>query len=100
MPMLNDSEIDEIAETFTELAPLASNPRSRELLRRLVVVDLLVRGQVSGTPLTDADAMDEVWSGLVKRHGMPDRGFPDAREVALLKLGEQELLGGNRLESN
>ena len=79
--------------------PLASNPRSRELLRRLVVVDLLVRGQVSGTPLTDADAMNEVWSGLVKRHGKSDRGFPDAREVALLQLGEQELLGGNRLKA-
>ena len=37
----------------------------------LVVIDLLVRGRVSGTPLTDADAMMAVWSGLV-----PDRQPP------------------------
>ena len=97
VPPLSDPEIEEIVGTFSELAPLNANPRSREILRRLVVVDLLVRGQVSGTPLTDADAMNEVWSGLVRRGEMSDRGIPDAREAALLKLAELDLCGGDRL---
>ena len=61
------------------------------------MMDLLLRGQVSGTPLTDADAMSEVWSGLVRRRGLSDRGFPDARETALLRLAELELDKGDHL---
>ncbi len=94
---LNDSELREVVETFPELRRLDANPRSRELLRRLVVVDLLVRGQVSGTPVTDADAMNEVWRGLVRRREMADRGLPDARAMALLRLAELELGDGDRL---
>ena len=99
VPPLGDSEIDEIVATFSELAPLNANPRSRELLRRLVVVDLLVRGRVSGIPLTDAAAMSEVWSGLVRRREMSDRGYPDAREIELLRLAEQELGDGEDLDT-
>ena len=95
---LDDSEIDDIVGTFSELERLNANPRSRELLRRLVVVDLLVRGQVSGTPLTDADAMNEVWSGLIRRREKLDRGFPDARETTILRLAELELDDGERLD--
>ena len=97
VPLLSDSEIDELVGTFPELARLNADSRSRELLRRLVVVDLLIRGQVSGTPLTDADAMNEVWTGLVRRHERSDRGSPDARETALLRLAELELDKGERL---
>ena len=95
---LRDSEIDELARTFTELDRLNSIPKSRELLRRLVVVDLLVRARVSGTLRTDVDAMNEVWSGLVRRHEINDRGFPDARETALLRLAELELGESERLD--
>lgn len=98
VPPLGDSEIDEVVGTFSELERLKSNPRSRELLRRLVVVDLLVRGQVAGTPLTDADAMNEVWSGLIRRRKMSDRGYPDARETTLMRLAELELGEGERLD--
>ena len=83
---LTDAEINQIVKTFGELAKLGADPRSRELLRRLVVVGLLVRGGVGGVPLSDADAMREVWSGLVRRRGMSDRGSPDARESVLLRL--------------
>lgn len=99
VPQLSDAEIDEIVTVFPELRNLGSNPRSRELLRRLVVVDLLVRGRVSGVPLTDADAMSEVWSGLVRRRGRTDRGFPQAREFALLRIAESELTGSDRLDA-
>ena len=98
VPPLSNSEINEVIETFSALRRLGANPRSRELLRRLVVVQLLVRGRISGTPLTDADAMNEVWSGLVRRYGALDRGSPDARETALLRLAELELGKGERLE--
>ena len=98
VPPLDDSELDEIVGIFPELVPLNANPRSRELLRRLVVVDLLVRAKVSGIPLTDADAMKEVWFGLVRRREMSDRGFPDARETALLRLAALELGESERLE--
>ena len=95
---LSDSEIEEIVAAFPELRALSSNARSRELLRRLVVADLLVRGGVSDVPLTDADAMSEVWSGLVRRRERTERGFPQARELALLKFAELELTGGDQLD--
>ena len=98
IPPLTDAEIVEIGETFTELRRLYANPRSREILRRLVVVDLLVRGRVRDVPLSEADAMREVWSGLVRRREMSDKGSPDAREFALLRLAELELTGGDCLQ--
>ena len=96
--LLTDTEIGEIVETFTELDNLNANLRSRELLRRLVVVDLLVRGGVRGVPLSDADAMREVWSGLVRRRELSDRGSPDARELVLLKLATLALSGVDDVE--
>ena len=48
---LTDTEIDEIVDSFPELVTLSANPRSRELVRRLVVIDLLVRGRVRGVPI-------------------------------------------------
>ncbi len=95
--LLTDTELDQIVETFPELEGLTLNSQSRELFRRLVVIDLLVRGQISGVPLTDADAMLEVWSGLVRRHERSDRGLPDARESVLLQLANLSLNSGDRL---
>jgi hypothetical protein len=98
VPPLTDAQIDEVVATFSELAVLAANPRSRELLHRPVVVDLLVRGGLGGIPLSDADAMRQVWSGLVRRHEQSDRGTPDAREFALLRLADLALSGGHALD--
>jgi hypothetical protein len=88
---LDDRQLEEVAEAFPSLAQLVASPRPRELLRRLVVVDLLVRSEVSGLPLSDVDAMRQVWTGLVRNHGRRDRGLPDAREQVLLRLAEREL---------
>ena len=96
---LDDTELDEIVAAFSELSNLSSNPRSRDLLRRLVVVDLLVRGRPAATPLNDADALREVWSGIVRQHERSDRGHPGDREVVLLELADSALTGGNRLEA-
>ena len=98
IPPLTDAEVDDVVATFSELVALAADTRSRELLRRPVVIDLLVRGGLAGTPLSDADAMRQVWSGLVRRHDQSDRGKPDARELALLRLGDLALCGGNALD--
>ena len=59
---------------------------------------LLIRGHVTGIPLTDADAMTEIWSGLVRRRELHERGSPDARELVLLQLADLELKGSNRLD--
>ena len=95
---LTDTELGEIVKAFPELGGFTSNPQSRELLRRFIVVALLVRGHLSGVPLTDADAMREVWSGLVRRQERSDRGHPDARESVLLRLADLSLNGGDRLD--
>lgn len=96
---LTDTELDEIVKAFPELERLYANSRSRELLRRLVLVDLLVRGGQPGVLLSDADAMQEVWSGLVRRRGRSDRGHPDARATVLLRLAEISLSGDERLDA-
>ena len=93
---LTDSEIDQIVDRFPELSKLKSNARSRKLLGRLVIAGLFVRGRVRGVPLTEADAMQEVWAGLVRRHEKADRGAPVARDVPLLRLADFELYGGDR----
>ncbi|AUG76091.1 hypothetical protein CFP65_1181 [Kitasatospora sp. MMS16-BH015] len=98
VPLLTDAQVTEVASVFDELSALAADLRSRELLRRPVVVDLLVRGGVKATPLSDADAMQHVWSRLVRRQGYPERGIPDARDIALLRLAALELGHGDALE--
>lgn len=91
IPILTDVQLDELVAAFPELAALAADLHARELLRRLVVVDLLLRGGVSGLPVTDGDAMEQVWAGLVRRHEQADRGTPDAREAVMLRLADLEL---------
>ncbi len=97
VPPLADSEIGELVASFPEFAKLNSEERSRDVLRRLVVVDLLARSGLRGVPLTDTDVMNEVWSGLVRRRERTDRGSPDARELAMLSLADLDLRGGDRL---
>ena len=96
--LLTPAELDEIVGKFPELKGLTTNPRSRELMRRLVVLDLLIRGGLTGLPMSDADAMQEVWSGLVRRREKSDRGRPDARETVLLRLAHLSLFAGDRLD--
>lgn len=98
VPPLSDPEVEDVLTVFQELLPMAANARSRELLRRPVVVDLLVRGGVQETPLSDVDAMEQIWSGLVRRHGASDRGTPDARDLAMRLLARQALDGSDEMD--
>ena len=99
VPPLTDEQVETVIATFGELSLLAQNPRSRELLRRPVVVDLLLRSGISGTPLSDIDAMQHVWRRLVRRDEQRDRGTPDARELAMLRLADLALFGGDPLDA-
>ncbi len=90
---LSDERLTEIVTAFPGLRHLAETPRSRELLRRLVVIDLLVRSGIAGLPLSDADAMREIWTGLVRRREQRDRGLPDAREQVMLRVAAHALSG-------
>lgn len=96
---LDDAEIDALLVTFPELSVLAENERSRDLLRRPIVFDLLARGDLQGVPFSDADAMFQIWSGLVHKPGNADRGAPHAREAVLLQLAEASLAGSNGLDA-
>lgn len=98
VPPLSDAQIETVVGEFPELEAMAANPRSRELLRRPVVVDLLVRGGVGGVPLSDFDAMQQIWDALVRRRGAVDRGTPVGRDVAMQLLARHELQGGVELD--
>jgi hypothetical protein len=95
---LSDEQVDQVVAAFGELEPMAANVQSRELLRRPVVIDLLVRGGVQGLPVSDFDAMQQVWTRLVLRRGPNGRGTPLAREAAMLLLARLALHGGNALD--
>jgi hypothetical protein len=93
VPSLTDAQINVVVGEFGELEAMAGNPQSRELLRRPVVVDLLVRGGVQGVPVSDFEAMREVWAGLIM-HNAPDRGTPGARNLVMLQLARHVMHGG------
>ena len=80
VPSLGDSEIDKIVRTFSELAPLNANPRSRDLLRRLVM-----RQTAEGHPLRIL-----LSQRLVEKHfrisAASTRAQPPAREEFIERL--------------
>ena len=78
----------------------ATNPRSRGAAPQAGRCRPTCPGRHSpGVPLSDADAMQQVWSGLVRRHEQSDRGTPDARQIALLRLANLALCGGDALHA-
>jgi predicted DNA binding CopG/RHH family protein len=89
---LSDEELADVLGAFPQLGRLMKNPRSRELLRRPVIIDLLVRSGGTGTPVSDAEAMQEIWAGLVRGRERTHHGSPEAREQVLLALAEGQLV--------
>lgn len=90
---LEDSDLEQVSTSHPRLQALFSTERSRDLIRRPVIADLLVRAQVSVDAVTEVDAMAQVWSILVRRNERNDHGAPDARDFTL-KLLAQHALGG------
>jgi len=98
IPKLTDPQVDQVVSEFGELITLAANSHSREILRRPVVIDLLVRSGNFGVPLSAAEAMNQIWDGLILHTTTSERGTPRARETAMLLLAKLALLGGEPLE--
>ncbi|QNG36297.1 hypothetical protein F1C76_06560 [Geodermatophilaceae bacterium NBWT11] len=93
VPGLTDGDLEELQSSFPHLQQLAANPQARDLIQRPVVADLLVRAGGAGVPITDADAMLEIWEQLVRRGGRSDRGRPEARDAVMRALAMQSLDG-------
>jgi hypothetical protein len=88
---LTDAELNEVVRAFPQLRRLVDEPRAKELLRRPAVVDLFVRSESSGLPLSEADALDIVWTKLVRNAERTTRGLPDARDQVMCQLAMQQL---------
>lgn len=92
---LDDVELDAVVEKYPSLERLASNPRSRELLRRPIIVDLLRSAGDPGLPLTEAQAFDQIWLQLVRNQERTQGGTPDARQEVMLRLAEYAIRGAD-----
>ncbi|WP_285628255.1 hypothetical protein [Kineosporia sp. NBRC 101677] len=95
---LSDPEVDEVSAAFPALAPLLRHPRSKRLLRRPYLVDLLVRSQASpgdGDVLGEEDVTAIVHEKVVRRSGglVPGLGSPHDRGVAWSQLAEAVIAG-------
>lgn len=92
IPPLNDEEITRVANEVTSLRGLLRNLSQRSLLRRLVVLDLLVRANVTlDGSLTGWGCLEIVWRGLVRRNENSAFGSPEGRQRVLLTLAQNEL---------
>ena len=95
---LKDEDLKEMAGAFPQLQSLMANAHSRELLRRPIVADLLVRAGPADHPLSDADALKIVWTKLVRADGRTERGTPDSRDQVFRRLARHQLQPGSASE--
>ncbi|MGW8375457.1 ATP-binding protein [Streptomyces sp. ODS28] len=99
VPPLDDAEICEVLRAAPQLAHLAGQDRSCWLLRRVLLIDLLLRSARRGAALpqtlvSEADVYLHVWQTLVLNRGESVQGaVPDDREAALVCLAEEGLTG-------
>ena len=91
--LLTDDEIALIGARFPRLAAIAGNAASRELLRRPVVADLLVRARFEGNILSEVGAMTAIWSGLIRKSDRLPGAEAEARERVVRALAADALLG-------
>ncbi|MFD1547313.1 hypothetical protein [Nonomuraea guangzhouensis] len=97
VPPLDDKEIETILASAPELAVMAEDMRSRWLLRRLGLVNLLLRAARRGAVLPDAlacesDVYKVYHSAVVLNLGMAVNGVPpDDRAAALGTIAERML---------
>jgi hypothetical protein len=92
---LDDAELAVVAEHFPSLQRLASDARGRELLRRPIVVDLLGSAGDPGLPLSESQALEHIWSHLVRNQERRQDGMPDARQDVMVRLAEHAVRGGD-----
>lgn len=93
---LSVGDVEYLARSFPALARLLDR-RSRWLLRRVGLVDLLLRGgpvaPLRDGALSEADVFYACWRGWVRRDeaSPPGGPSPDARERALLDVARERL---------
>ncbi|MFK0235331.1 hypothetical protein [Streptomyces vinaceus] len=100
VPPLDDREIDDVLRAAPHLAQMADDNRSRWLLRRLKIIDLLLRSTGRGGVLparlrSEADVYRHVWFALVLNNGVQlSAGLEaGARGRTLATLAEARLTG-------
>jgi hypothetical protein len=96
---LTSEEIEKVVAAIPQLAQLAGDVRASWLLRRLGLVELLLRTAGSGSTLPDslsseAEVFRTVWAGLVRRNErMLGNVSPDDREAALASVARRLVTG-------
>ncbi|RCG25925.1 ATP-binding protein [Sphaerisporangium album] len=95
---LSNPEVDEVSGAFPALAPLLRHPRSKRLLRRPYLVDLMVRSQAApqeGEALGEEDVLAVVHEKVVRRSEglVPGQGSAHDRDVAWNTLAEAVIAG-------
>jgi len=100
VPSLTDEELCGVRQAFAELNRLAADDRSAWLLRRLGIIDVLLRGNaVASLPdgsLSEVGVFGAVWHAWVRNGDQPSPGgaTPDGREDAMTGLARLRLAGG------
>ncbi|WP_198947325.1 hypothetical protein [Cellulosimicrobium sp. KWT-B] len=87
MDPLGDDDVAVVADAFPLLRPVLRDLPKNSLLRRPVVLDLLARTGVKleGT-LSEWDALNLVWTAVVRGEGRPGVGSAEARAQTLLAV--------------
>jgi hypothetical protein len=99
VPSLTDEELRDVRQAFGELNRLAADDRSSWLLRRLGIIDVLLRGNaVASLPdgsLSEAGVFGAVWHAWVRNHDQPSPSgaTPDGREDVMTGLARLRLAG-------
>lgn len=100
IPPLTDEELSGVRQSFAELSRLDADDRSAWLLRRLGIIDVLLRGNaVASLPdgsLSEAGVFGAVWHAWVRNRDQPAPGgaTPDGREEVMTGLARLRLAGG------
>ncbi|MFW3470690.1 hypothetical protein ACN24M_04545 [Streptomyces microflavus] len=98
VPRLTPAEITRLVEAFPQLRQWAGDERTRWLLGRPGLVDMLLRsGPGVAAPegaASEADLFAAVWRNLVRRREVMTAGgpSPDARDQSLQALARRQLL--------
>lgn len=96
---LAPDEIAELAKTVPTLARVTADARAAWLLRRIGLVDLLLRAVQLGIPMptslsSEAEIFSIVWSGLIRRNeAIIGSVSPDDREAAAIEVARALLTG-------
>jgi energy-coupling factor transporter ATP-binding protein EcfA2 len=105
VPPLSDGEVAEVIRAVPALNRLASDDRSKWLLRRLGLIELLLQSAEKGAELprslaSEADVFRVVWRNLVRQSERQTASVSsDDREAAAVSVAEDLLKGSPRIST-